>query len=134
MTFKELALKILNLDNDFLSKEVTENELLDIVFGIAENNEIVPPKKLELEIVPFGSFPCALEKFKINGIDADIEDFGTCCSCGDCMLSECCNTFCSIEKPKQGILRKYNISLSQYDYICNELEDKLYVDNCGWCS
>lgn len=32
------------------------------------------------------------------------------------------------------VLDKYNIIEEEYHNICNELENKLYVGTCGWCS
>lgn len=125
MTYKDLAIKILNLDTDFLNKEVSEQELFDIIGDSSD--------KLELEIEPYSALPCALEVFKINGQDADIEDFGSTYVCGDCMLSECCSDFNNI-KPTNEVLQKYHISGSQFYQICDELKEKLHVNNCGWCS
>ena len=89
--------------------------------------------KLELEIKPYSALPCALEVFKINGQDADLEDFGSTCTCGDCMLSECCSDFEKI-KPTNEVLQKYGISGSQFYQICDELKEELHVAYCGWCS
>ena len=124
MTYKDLAIKILNLDTDFLNKEVSEQEL----FNLVDNSD-----KLDLEIETYYALPCSLEVFKINGKDADLEDFGTTCTCGDCMLSECCSEFEKI-KPTSEVLQKYGISGSQFYQICAELKEKLHVEYCGWCS
>lgn len=124
MTYKDLAIKILNLDTDFLNKEVSEQELFDLV----DNSD-----KLDLEIQTYYALPCSLEVFKINGQDADLEDFGSTCTCGDCMLSECCSDFKKI-KPTSKVLQKYRISGSQFYQICDELKEKLHVEYCGWCS
>ena len=88
---------------------------------------------LNLVIETYQCLPCSVSKFTINGKDADLEDFGSTCTCGDCMLSECCSEFEKI-KPTSEVLQKYGISGSQFYQICAELKEKLHVEYCGWCS
>ena len=71
--------------------------------------------------------------FTFEQFNADLEDFGSTCTCGDCMLSECCSDFKKI-KPTSKVLQKYRISCSQFYQICDELKEKLHVEYCGWCS
>ena len=88
---------------------------------------------MELELTTYRCLPCSTECFKINGIDADEYDFGGKTIGGDCMENTC---YCRFEKklPSQAILDKYNITVDEYALVCEELEIKLNVYNCGWCS
>ena len=136
MTYKDLAIKILCSDTEFLEKEVSGQELLNIVSNsdsLDNSDNLDNSDKLELEIQPYRGLPCAVDVFKINGQDADSGDFGSTYSCGDCMLGECCSHFKNI-KPTNDVLKKYNITEVQFYQICDELKEKLHVDNCGWCS
>lgn len=88
--------------------------------------------KLELEIA--GAL-CWAEVFRINGIEADAEEFGEKYdaspssaedySCGDMRF------FPSL--PTDEILNKFSITLSDYNIICEKL-DGLSFGCCGWCS
>lgn len=90
---------------------------------------------MELVIKPFHGLPCELEIFTINGKAADGEDFGDAFDhnerikephgCGDMHFDP---------KPlTKEVLDKYHITEEEYNIICNELEDKLWVGRCGWC-
>ena len=35
--------------------------------------------------------------------------------------------------PTSEVLQRYNITVDEYNTICTELENKLYVGKCGWC-
>lgn len=125
MTYKDLAIKILNLDTDFLNKEVSEQELFDLI----DNSDT-----LDLEIKSYSALPCSLEVFKINGQDADVYDFGEGCSDGSCMEGACCHKFFVNENPDNKVLEKYGITEAEYFYIAEELSSRLYVVGCGLCS
>lgn len=77
--------------------------------------------------------PCKLEIFKINGIEADIEDFGETERSGNCMNYTCSKTF-NFKLPTEEVLKKYSINLKEYSEICDRLEDELHVSRCGMCS
>lgn len=89
--------------------------------------------KLELKVY---NCLCETEVFKINGISADYEDFGT----KDDIDRENAEDYCCGDmtfEPKNAtdeILNKYKINNKEYDEICNELIDKLSFGSCGWCS
>ena len=78
---------------------------------------------------------CELKEFKINGIDADRDDFGRKVDesretaeeygCGDMRFTR--------QEPSMEILAKYSISPKEYDDICSILEKKLSFGRCGWC-
>lgn len=119
---------------NFLSCVTLENKTNEAL--IEEFNEYIKGdsgKKMNYIIIPYRCLPCSLEKFEINGICADVEDFGETITGGDCMNGTCHSVF-SPKLPAYEILRKYGISLEDYSIICEELENKLYVGSCGWCS
>jgi len=80
---------------------------------------------------------CDLEVFKINGIRADKEDFGTqedrapeeaepwCC--GDMQFE-------GFSSPTKEVLSKYKISEKEYYEIVGKLETVLSFGYCGLCS
>jgi hypothetical protein len=80
---------------------------------------------------------CSTKEFKINGIDADWEDFGekydryptgaeTPGGCGKMLFTRTCST--------PEILKKYSITESEYSLICDELEWELSFGQCDYCS
>lgn len=83
----------------------------------------------------FGESFCYTPIFKINGIDADSNDFGEQYDidsgnaeeggCGDMQ-------FTSID-PKPEILLKYGISEDEYFEICDQLSIGLSFGSCGLC-
>jgi hypothetical protein len=88
--------------------------------------------ELELE---FGHALCYTPTFKINGIDADSDDFGEKYDrdtenaedygCGDMQFTRV--------EPKSEVLEKYNISETEYFEIAKKLEGGLSFGCCGWC-
>ena len=88
---------------------------------------------LQIEIVH--GDPCYAEVFKINGIEADIDDFGESkdvspeiaehYGCG-------CRRFIT-NPPTQDLLEKYGLSETQYYDVCYKLQKELFVGKCGWC-
>ena len=77
--------------------------------------------------------PCCLEVFKINEINADVEDFGELEREGNCFKNSCTQTF-KYKLPTDEVIKKYKITLREYNDICDRLEDELYVSGCGMCS
>ena len=89
---------------------------------------------MEYIIETYHALPCELQTFKVNGKDADIEDFGVKTMLdGSCMDYECGCEF-HPELPSLVVLEKYGINADEYAEIANELESKLNVNRCGWCS
>lgn len=90
---------------------------------------------MELIVVPYDYF-CSLQHFYINGIMADICDFGECLDddpqnapdygCG-------CKLF-RANPAEPEILDKYKISLNEYNEVCEELREKLYFGSCSLCA
>ena len=87
---------------------------------------------IEIENMAPG-LPCELETFKINDIEADIEDFGETERSGSCMNSTCSQIF-RFKLPTEEVLKKYGINLKDYSEICDRLKDELHVSRCGMCS
>lgn len=90
---------------------------------------------MEVIIKPFCALPCALEKFSINGIRADQDDFGE----GHDESPEIaedygCGCWQFTARPAtQAILDKYNITIDEYNEVARQLESALDVGECGWC-
>lgn len=92
-------------------------------------------KQLPMVEMKVYSALCALETFKINGIEADYDDFGDKndqspdtaepYGCGDMTFTP--------KMPTQAVLDKYKINLEQYTEIADELASKLSFGSCGWC-
>lgn len=89
---------------------------------------------MELVVETRGRFmPCSLETFKVNGIDADRDDFGD-VNVGDSDEAYVCeNRRFEPKMPTTDILKKYSITLEEYSDICDALKDALYVSYCGMC-
>jgi hypothetical protein len=79
---------------------------------------------------------CSCEVFKVNGIDADSDDFGNGYDAGaDYAEDYCCgNRVFEVIKPTKKVLEKYKITEEEYRVIGDELTEKLSWGSCGWCS
>ena len=93
---------------------------------------------MKLEIIPY--IPsCELEIFKINDINANADDFGYSKDLSPETAPEygCGNRqfilYDDYEKSLQ-IQHKYNITYNEYEYIRNELVDKLSIGCCDFCN
>lgn len=89
---------------------------------------------MQIEIIPMKAHPCRLLAFTINGMEANVYDFGDCDTYGDEYVYKCSNIFTPCEMYDHNILEKYGISKSEYREICKKLQEKLHITNCGWCS
>lgn len=91
-------------------------------------------KIMDLKLKVAGTL-CECDEFKINGIDADYDDFGDKYDdnrenaqeygCGDMHFHP--------KRPTQEILDKYKITVDEYNQIVDELEEKLSFGRCGLC-
>ena len=89
---------------------------------------------MELKLQFAGSY-CCTEKFEINGIEAEYEDFGEKrdndaenapeYGCGDMQFFP--------QNSTEKILKKYDISEEEYQEICEKLEKGLSFGNCSYC-
>ena len=90
---------------------------------------------MELIIKPFHSLPCELEVFTINGIAANYIDFGSVFDHNEEAKESygCGDMYFEPKLPTSDVLKHYNITVDEYNTICMELRNKLYVGKCGWC-
>lgn len=90
---------------------------------------------MKLIIKPFHSLPCELEVFTINGKAANYMDFGSVYDHNEEVREPygCGDMYFEPELPTSEVLERYNITVDEYNTICKELENKLYVGKCGWC-
>lgn len=88
--------------------------------------------KLELKVY---QCYCACKIFEINGKDADTEDFGIKRDTkGEKAEPHGCGNMEFIRKPAtKEVLKKYNITLDEYNKICSKLEEKLSFGGCYLC-
>lgn len=77
--------------------------------------------------------PCGLDKFEINSVSADYDDFGRIERESDNNYG-CINVHFVGSRPTNDVLQKYSIDLSEYDFIVDLLIDTIQVDRCGWCN
>lgn len=90
---------------------------------------------MKLKIKTHHALPCRTEVFTINGKGAEQNDFGDMYDHDDESAEPyaCADMHFDRKPPTKEVLDKYNITEKEYDTICDELEDKLYVGGCGWC-
>lgn len=85
---------------------------------------------------PYHGLPCALEVFMINGIDADLEEFGSGFDEGSEYAEDyaCGNrVFEALSGAPAGVCARYGITKDEWFEIAHELESILHVGSCGWC-
>ena len=90
--------------------------------------------KLELE---FGSSYCYCPTFRINGIQAESQDFGNQYDDGDADDVDghgCADMKFVPGDPTREILSKYGISEAEFLLVAGQLEAGLSFGNCGMCS
>lgn len=90
---------------------------------------------MELIIEPFYSLPCELEVFTINGKAANYRDFGDVYEHNEEAKEPygCGDMYFESKLPTSEVLQRYNITVDEYNTICTELKNKLYIGKCGWC-
>jgi hypothetical protein len=92
---------------------------------------------MKLIIKKYGGLPCSLERFVINGINADTDDFGSGSDKGsreqECEPYGCANWIFVGKPPTEKVLIKYCIRLEEYNYVVSQLERTLSVGSCGMC-
>ena len=76
--------------------------------------------------------PCTIDKFRINGIRANEEDFG------EIQKEHLGNYSCRLSgfshgKLSQEILDKYNISFDEFYEICDRLDEVFDYGHCSYC-
>lgn len=78
---------------------------------------------------------CSLKKFEINGIRADIDDFGYKEDLDPQNAPDYgCGNMSFVSRPSTcKVLDKYRITADEYNQICDQLADALHFGHCGWC-
>lgn len=78
---------------------------------------------------------CALSTFRINGIDADYEDFGNKADENpeDAEEYGCGNMIFTAKLPTDSVLEKYKITAPEYEKVANKCAELLSFGSCGWC-
>nr|DAQ28021.1 MAG TPA: Golgin subfamily A member 7/ERF4 family [Caudoviricetes sp.] len=87
---------------------------------------------MKLEIRAYSGLPCEDEVFTINGIEASKDDFG------EVNMEGIGNYSCLLmgfmpKMPKESVLKKYNISLNDYEEIVEQLNELFSYGKCSWC-
>jgi len=85
---------------------------------------------MKLQLIQSKSCPCSLEQFIINDIIADYEDFGEIDK--ESNGHECQIFGFKAKDPSDEILKKYEITLDEYDQVCNKL-DVIFMGYCQLC-
>jgi hypothetical protein len=106
-------------------------------FGAAENWRYTQHIKdaMDLTFEVYHAL-CSMQKFKINGISADKDDFGENHDHNpeDAEPYGCGNMQFTAKSAEERILKKYKISPAEYKEICDKLEASLSFGTCGWCA
>ena len=78
---------------------------------------------------------CSAETFKINGQDADTDDFGESEDQDRDNAPDygCGNKVFTAKPATSAVLKKYKITVDEYNTIADELSLKLSFGRCGWC-
>lgn len=87
---------------------------------------------MELNLTIAQTYCCA-EVFTINGIEADITDFGDKQNDNPSRKRGCKNMVFQRKPSTPAILQKYNIIEMDYQFVAIELENKLSFRRCNWC-
>ena len=89
--------------------------------------------KLELEI--FSSL-CSARVFTINGVEADVEDFGEKYDRNPENAEDysCANMQFTRLPAVSSVLKKYSINAEEYNFVAETLENGLSFGCCGLCS
>lgn len=85
---------------------------------------------LRLEVETYETMPCELQTFRINGIDAELEDFGMVVK-EEFDGYECIDI--RFEETNQPPLGKYGLTYEDYDEICQVLSSTFKIGRCDWC-
>lgn len=85
---------------------------------------------LRLEVETYETMPCELQTFRINGIDAELEDFGMVVK-EEFDGYEC--TDIRFEETNQPPLGKYGLTYEEYDEVCQVLSSTFKIGRCDWC-
>ena len=97
---------------------------------------------MKLEVRKRFNRPCSPEYFRINGQNAELEDFGNYefgdlaeCSDEDIRQYGCykCHFVACPAIKNERARNKYNLNIEEYDEVCKVLETEFNIGTCGWC-
>lgn len=96
---------------------------------------------MTIQFEQYKTFPCVASKFKINGIEAFVDDFGVVHDVGDGFECEyedivkwgCIDLQFDRKDLTTEVLNLYKINKKEYDEVCDLLTEKLNIGMCGWC-
>lgn len=94
---------------------------------------------MDVRIETSAYLPCEVNVFTINGKGAYVDDFGYSedssipVNVDDAYVCQNRRFIPYYDRPIDGMLDEYNITLDEYNQICDMLEDKLYIGSCGLC-
>lgn len=79
---------------------------------------------------------CETQTFRINGVDAEWEDFGTKFDASPDTAEDygCRDMRFTRRDSTPRVLEKYGINETKYAEVCEKLEEGLSFGCCGWCS
>ena len=97
---------------------------------------------MTIELEAYRGLPCEAQTFKINGEDAELEEFGEYeygdyaeCQDEDIRQWGCYNKYfvpLPYEK-NMDVADKYWLTEEEYDELCDKLREKFAIGTCGWC-
>ncbi len=87
---------------------------------------------MELEFEAAGSL-CVAEVFRINGQEANVEDFGHAEFKHARNRYGCADMRFVPDKPREKVLAKYGISEDEYQEIADKLRRELSFGRCSLC-
>lgn len=88
---------------------------------------------MEYEIAVYSSI-CSLEKFMVNGVQAEQCDFvDNYDHEGNAEDYGCGNMCADIITPEDDVLEKYKITKKEYHEIAEKVKEAVSFGSCGWC-
>ena len=89
---------------------------------------------MTIECKSYGAL-CGLETFRINGIDANETEFGE--QYDDAPYAApkygCGHMKFHPYNPVSAVMEKYGINETEWEEVCDKLDEKLSFGRCGWC-
>jgi hypothetical protein len=74
-----------------------------------------------------------VDVFTIEGLGADINDFGKMILLGDSELYYCSPSYFKANIPDGKVMDEYCLDVNDWYTICNKLEDKVKFSGCSEC-
>jgi len=89
---------------------------------------------MKLKIESYSAL-CALRKFSINNINADMDDFVDQYDHAPHLAEDyaCGDMRADIKPTSEDVLTKYGITINEYNEIAEKVAEKVSFGCCGWC-